>query len=91
MKTKRMNVAIAAVVGLTIGATSAMAAETKGPVTDEIGVVKIRKGAPIFIGGYWTLSGPDTPPIKIGAAFVPAKNQRLTRKAWVTKRRWRKT
>ena len=42
-----------------IGAGSALAAETMGPVTDEIGVVKIRKGAPIFIGGYWTLSGPD--------------------------------
>jgi branched-chain amino acid transport system substrate-binding protein len=36
------------------------AAETMGPVTDEIGVVKIPKGQPIFIGGYWTLSGPDT-------------------------------
>ena len=30
-----------------------------GPVTDDIGVVKIREGAPMFIGGYWTLSGPD--------------------------------
>ncbi|MGI9415153.1 MAG: branched-chain amino acid ABC transporter substrate-binding protein [Hyphomicrobiales bacterium] len=38
----------------------AQAEETKGPVTDEIGVVMIPKGAPIFIGGYWTLSGPDT-------------------------------
>jgi branched-chain amino acid transport system substrate-binding protein len=35
------------------------AEETKGPVTDEIGVVMIKKGAPIHIGGYWTLSGPD--------------------------------
>ncbi len=42
------------------GYGSAAAEETKGPVTDEIGVVKINKGAPIFIGGYWTLSGPDT-------------------------------
>ena len=39
---------------------SSASAETMGPVTDEIGVVKINKGAPIFIGGYWTLSGPDT-------------------------------
>ena len=46
------------VVGLTIGALPAFAAETMGPVTDDIGVVKIRKGAPMFIGGYWTLSGP---------------------------------
>jgi branched-chain amino acid transport system substrate-binding protein len=36
------------------------AAETKGPVTDDIGVVEIPEGAPIVIGGYWTLSGPDT-------------------------------
>jgi branched-chain amino acid transport system substrate-binding protein len=36
------------------------AAETKGPVTDEIGVLVIPKGAPIQIGGYWVLSGPDT-------------------------------
>ncbi len=40
--------------------SAAQAGETKGPVTDEIGVIKIPKGAPIFIGGYWTLSGPDT-------------------------------
>jgi branched-chain amino acid transport system substrate-binding protein len=36
------------------------AAETKGPVTDEIGVVEIPQGEPIVIGGYWTLTGPDT-------------------------------
>jgi branched-chain amino acid transport system substrate-binding protein len=41
-------------------ATIAPAAETKGPVTDEIGVVEIPDGAPIVIGGYWTLTGPDT-------------------------------
>lgn len=53
---------LAVLTAFTIGATaswSGFAAETKGPVTDDIGVVKIRKGAPIFIGGYWTLSGPD--------------------------------
>src|SRR5260370_32722574 len=38
----------------------AQAAETKGPVTDDIGVLVIPKGAPIQIGGYWGLSGPDT-------------------------------
>lgn len=37
----------------------AAAAETVGLVTDEIGVVKIPKGAPLQIGGYWVLSGPD--------------------------------
>ncbi|MGE0213411.1 MAG: branched-chain amino acid ABC transporter substrate-binding protein [Parvibaculaceae bacterium] len=39
---------------------AAMAAETKGPVTDDIGVVEIPNGAPIVIGGYWVISGPDT-------------------------------
>jgi branched-chain amino acid transport system substrate-binding protein len=38
---------------------SAMAA-TAGGVTDEIGVIRIPKGAPITIGGYWVISGPDT-------------------------------
>jgi branched-chain amino acid transport system substrate-binding protein len=31
-----------------------------GPVTDDLGVVRIPKGAPIQIGGYWVISGPDT-------------------------------
>ena len=35
-------------------------AETQGPVTDPIGVVRIPKGAPIQIGGYWVMSGADT-------------------------------
>ena len=35
-------------------------AETKGPVTDELGVIEIPKDAPIVIGGYWVISGPDT-------------------------------
>ncbi|QJP15799.1 ABC transporter substrate-binding protein [Starkeya sp. ORNL1] len=37
-------------------ATPAMAAD---PVSDPLGVIKIQKGAPIQIGGYWVLSGPD--------------------------------
>lgn len=40
--------------------TAAIAAETKGPVTDEIGVIKLSKGEPIQIGIYTVLSGPDT-------------------------------
>jgi branched-chain amino acid transport system substrate-binding protein len=36
------------------------AAQTVGPVTDDIGVIKVPKGAPIQIGGYWVISGPDT-------------------------------
>jgi branched-chain amino acid transport system substrate-binding protein len=35
-------------------------AATVGPVTDPLGVVRIPKGAPIQIGGYWVISGPDT-------------------------------
>ena len=34
-------------------------AETVGPVTDDIGVVKIAKGQPIQIGALLVLSGPD--------------------------------
>lgn len=56
-----LGVAIPAAAILALGlAPAAQAAETKGPVTDEIGVVEIPQGAPIVIGGYWTLSGPDT-------------------------------
>jgi branched-chain amino acid transport system substrate-binding protein len=40
--------------------STASAAQTVGPVTDEIGVIRIPKGAPIQIGGSWVLSGPDT-------------------------------
>jgi branched-chain amino acid transport system substrate-binding protein len=38
----------------------AVQAQTKGPVTDELGVVEIPKDAPITIGGYWVISGADT-------------------------------
>jgi branched-chain amino acid transport system substrate-binding protein len=38
---------------------SARAADN-GPVTDPLGVIRIPKGAPIQIGGYWVISGPDT-------------------------------
>jgi branched-chain amino acid transport system substrate-binding protein len=36
------------------------AAETKGPVTDDLGVLMIPKGAPIQIGAYWVMSGADS-------------------------------
>ena len=49
-----------AVVAATGLIAAAQDAETKGPVTDEIGVLVIPKGAPIQIGGYWVLSGADT-------------------------------
>jgi branched-chain amino acid transport system substrate-binding protein len=38
----------------------AKAAETKGPVTDDVGVLVIPKGAPIQIGAYWVMSGADS-------------------------------
>lgn len=39
---------------------AADAAVTKGPVTDEIGVLVVPKGAPIVIGSYWVMSGADS-------------------------------
>jgi branched-chain amino acid transport system substrate-binding protein len=52
---------VLAAVALALSVTvAAKAAETKGPVTDEIGVVMIPNGAPMVIGGYWVISGPDT-------------------------------
>jgi branched-chain amino acid transport system substrate-binding protein len=38
----------------------AATAATVGPVTDDLGVIRIAKGAPIQIGAYWVLSGADT-------------------------------
>src|SRR4029079_7099987 len=49
-----------AVVALLATAPLSPRAETKGPVTDDLGVVAIPKDAPIVIGGYWVISGPDT-------------------------------
>ena len=50
--------------GLAMATSSGMSAaaprETKGPVTDDIGVVVIPKGAPIQIGAYWVMSGADS-------------------------------
>jgi branched-chain amino acid transport system substrate-binding protein len=34
-------------------------ANAQDPVSDPLGVIKIEKGAPIQIGAYWVLSGPD--------------------------------
>jgi branched-chain amino acid transport system substrate-binding protein len=61
--TKRPSpgVSVLAAAAVSFGlATVSQAAETKGPVTDDLGVVEIPEGAPIVIGGYWTLTGPDT-------------------------------
>src|SRR5215469_7050450 len=43
-----------------LGMTHAATAATVGPVTDDLGVIRIAKGAPIQIGAYWVLSGADT-------------------------------
>ena len=59
MRAKLAIKALVMAAGVTAGALSGVSAETLGPVTDPLGVVKIPKGAPIHIGGYWTLSGPD--------------------------------
>lgn len=62
----RLNQSVKALAAASLVAAGVIAvsptegAETKGPVTDEIGVLKLSKGQPMFIGGYWTLSGPDT-------------------------------
>ena len=45
--------------GVAVGGVSCMPAGTDGPVPDPLGVVVVPNGAPIHIGGYWTLSGPD--------------------------------
>ena len=61
MKRNTLLSALGVVPAIALGVVTAVpAAETMGPVTDEIGVVKINKGDPIFFGGYWVLSGPDT-------------------------------
>jgi len=39
--------------------SAADAAVTKGPVTDEIGVLVVPKGAPLVVGSYWVMSGAD--------------------------------
>jgi branched-chain amino acid transport system substrate-binding protein len=48
----------AAVALLTV--THAATTATVGPVTDDLGVIRIAKGAPVQIGAYWVLSGADT-------------------------------
>ena len=52
--------ALVGALGAGLFVVSAAQAVTKGPVTDDIGVVVIPKGAPIVLGGYWVLSGADS-------------------------------
>jgi branched-chain amino acid transport system substrate-binding protein len=55
----RVSSSILAGAVLLCSSTALVHAETKGPVTDEIGVIEIAKGAPITIGHYWVISGAD--------------------------------
>jgi branched-chain amino acid transport system substrate-binding protein len=59
-KSSELIARLATVTLLAGGIGVAHAAQTLGPVTDDIGVIRIAKGAPIQIGGYWVISGPDT-------------------------------
>jgi branched-chain amino acid transport system substrate-binding protein len=53
--------AVAAVLfSVSFGIGAVRAGQTVGPVTDDIGVLRIPKGAPILVGGSWVQSGPDT-------------------------------
>ncbi|MFO0995716.1 MAG: branched-chain amino acid ABC transporter substrate-binding protein [Alphaproteobacteria bacterium] len=60
LRRMRHSTAAWALLGAAAFGVAAMAAETKGPVTDDIGVIKLSKGEPIQIGVYTVLSGPDT-------------------------------
>src|SRR5260370_6210152 len=60
MPTKLWRCLLGLLAAVSILSSLAWAAQTLGPVTDEIGVIRIPKGAPIQIGGSWVLSGPDT-------------------------------
>lgn len=53
-----LSVAAACITGY-VGCIADALAETAGPITDPLGVIKIPQGAPIEIGGYWVLSGSD--------------------------------
>ena len=58
---RRLTFAAAVGLAAASAASMAMAAETETiTISDEIGIVKVNKGQPILIGGYWVISGPDT-------------------------------
>ena len=57
---KGLLLSTCAVLTLAALAASTAAAETKGPVTDDLGVLAIPKGAPIQIGAYWVMSGANS-------------------------------
>lgn len=50
---------VAALAVLAVSAVTALAAETKGPVTDELGVIKLAKNEPLQVGFMGVTSGAD--------------------------------
>jgi branched-chain amino acid transport system substrate-binding protein len=60
MKLRSLIAPVVMMAATAVGLAPAAQAETVGPVTDDKGVVQIPEGQPIFIGGYWVISGPDT-------------------------------
>ncbi len=54
---RRLVLLTAAMVAFGVGVARAA---TAGPVTDDIGVLRIPESAPILVGGSWVQSGPDT-------------------------------
>ena len=49
----KVKLAFTLAAGLCAG--EALAVQSLGPVTDVIGVVRIPKGSPIVLGGYWVI------------------------------------
>jgi branched-chain amino acid transport system substrate-binding protein len=58
-RTIACGLVFAGVTVVTLTCPAEVSAETLGPVTDDVGVVKIPKGQPILIGALLVLSGPD--------------------------------
>lgn len=56
-RTNRLALLAAITVALSLWVATPTAAQS---ISDPIRVVRIPKGAPITLGGYWVLSGPDT-------------------------------
>ncbi len=57
--TRSLAVTCLAATMLTAPTAGPLRAETLGPVTDDVGVLKIAKGQPVLIGALLVLSGPD--------------------------------
>ncbi len=60
MTFKKTAIAAAALGAVAWLAAPAGAGETKGPVTDDVGVVKINANDPVVIGAYLAIGGPES-------------------------------